>query len=173
MFRLLKRIFGTKELIGDAEVQEMLDENKQNKESFDRYMSNRHEIKDKAKKGDIEAIKEIIASEDHPMHKNDLFNLAFHAVNSKTDSPSALLIAEQIGLLYFDFYENNLSAVKKSKYNMIYLNMVKLYVFTREFDKAIAACKQAIASGLTDGTKTGYTGRLNRVENQKTKSGIK
>ncbi|MBT4637848.1 MAG: hypothetical protein HOC09_03400 [Deltaproteobacteria bacterium] len=170
MFKILRKLFGKKELEPDQDIQEILDQQKQDREKHDRYMENRYLIKDAAVKGDIEAVKEMIKIETHPVQKHELYHLAFHAAYEEKDRPSALIISEQIGTLYFKFFENNPTVVGESRYNLIYLNMVKLYVLTKEFNKAIDACRKAIELDLSDGTKTGFKGRLKRIENQKAKS---
>ncbi|MBT1445372.1 hypothetical protein KJI95_12660 [Shewanella sp. JM162201] len=40
-----------------------------------------------------------------------------------------------------------------------------------EFDAAIALCRQALALGLSDGTVTGFEGRISRIEKAKGKAG--
>lgn len=42
---------------------------------------------------------------------------------------------------------------------------------TNEFDQAIDVCQQALEYQLTDGTVTGFEGRINRIEKAKTKAG--
>ena len=116
MFKILRKLFGKKELEPDQDIQEILDQQKQDREKHDRYMENRYLIKDAAVKGDIEAVKEMIKIETHPVQKHELYHLAFHAAYEEKDRPSALIISEQIGTLYFKFFENNPTVVGESRY---------------------------------------------------------
>ncbi|MEZ9142584.1 MULTISPECIES: hypothetical protein [unclassified Shewanella] len=42
---------------------------------------------------------------------------------------------------------------------------------TKQFDKAIVVCQQAMTYQLSDGTVTGFEGRINRIEKAKSKAG--
>ncbi|QYJ78600.1 hypothetical protein [Shewanella acanthi] len=51
-----------------------------------------------------------------------------------------------------------------------FMHLATLLNDTHAFDKAIALCKQALALGLTDGTVTGFEGRINRIEKAQAKA---
>ncbi|MGX5915263.1 hypothetical protein ACR0ST_11070 [Aliidiomarina sp. Khilg15.8] len=46
-------------------------------------------------------------------------------------------------------------------------NLANVLVEDGEYDEAIAVCQQALSHGLKDGTKTGYQGRIERIEAKK------
>lgn len=51
-----------------------------------------------------------------------------------------------------------------------FLQLATLLNDTQAFDQAIELCKEAIALGLTDGTVTGFEGRISRIEKAQAKA---
>ncbi|PWF62624.1 hypothetical protein CBX96_14830 [Shewanella sp. BC20] len=51
-----------------------------------------------------------------------------------------------------------------------FMQLATLLNDTQDFDKAIALCQEAIKLGLTDGTVTGFEGRISRIEKAQTKA---
>lgn len=50
-----------------------------------------------------------------------------------------------------------------------FMQLATLLNDTQDFDKAIALCQEAIKLGLTDGTVTGFEGRISRIEKAQAK----
>lgn len=51
-----------------------------------------------------------------------------------------------------------------------FMQLATLLNDTQDFDKAIALCQEAIKLGLTDGTVTGFEGRISRIEKAQAKA---
>ncbi|QYK08909.1 hypothetical protein [Shewanella mangrovisoli] len=51
-----------------------------------------------------------------------------------------------------------------------FMQLATLLNDTQDFDKAIALCQEAIKFGLTDGTVTGFEGRISRIEKAQAKA---
>ncbi|ABI40711.1 conserved hypothetical protein [Shewanella sp. MR-4] len=53
-----------------------------------------------------------------------------------------------------------------------FMQLATLLNDTQDFDKAIALCQEAIKLGLTDGTVTGFEGRISRIEKAQAKAAM-
>lgn len=51
-----------------------------------------------------------------------------------------------------------------------FLHLTTLLTDTEAFDAAIALCREALTLGLSDGTVTGFEGRISRIEKAQTKA---
>jgi hypothetical protein len=163
MFGILKKIFGEEENKIPDDIQKSIDATREQSRKIDEYLADRTVIVEEAVNGNIKLVKEILANEKHPVQKNDLYNLALSNASKNKDNQEALLLCEVLGEEYLEFYEENSTETKSGKFNISYLSYIKALTHLQRYDLAIEVCENAITHGFTDGTQTGYEGRIKRL----------
>ncbi|MFV0596406.1 hypothetical protein [Shewanella sp.] len=79
--------------------------------------------------------------------------------------------AAQHGLYLALFHSANAEKPKELELKTTgFMQLATLLNDTQDFDKAITLCQEAIALGLSDGTVTGFEGRISRIEKAQAKA---
>jgi len=82
-------------------------------------------------------------------------------------------LAKDLAQAYFEEFSELKEAVfqelgEEPKVVVIFKQLAILFEEDHEYENAINVCRNAILLGLTDGTKTGYEGRLERLDKKLT-----
>ncbi|NKF52215.1 hypothetical protein G3R49_16760 [Shewanella sp. WXL01] len=73
---------------------------------------------------------------------------------------------------YIDSYDQlNKAGDKADTKSLVHMHLATLLTDTAKFSQAIEVCQQALSHKLTDGTVTGFEGRINRIEKAQAKAG--
>lgn len=113
-----------------------------------------------------------LADESDPLARHRLFQQiteASYKAREDMDSRTAFKHYAEQHISEFDAIKKPLKKQNNGKLPQVstFRNLANVLVEDGEYDKAIQVCQQALEYGLKDGTKTGYQGRIERIQAKK------
>lgn len=113
-----------------------------------------------------------LADESDPLARHRLFQQiteASYKERDDKDSRTAFKHYAEQHISEFDAIKKPLKKQNNGKLPQVstFRNFANVLVEDGEYDKAIQVCQQALDYGLKDGTKTGYQGRIERIQAKK------
>lgn len=116
-----------------------------------------------------EELKKRLASEKDPYTRNLLYeNAVGIAYKQRKSDKKMLTMVVSMGNAYVKEFDQLKVAVfekmgKGPKEVVVFKQLAIVLEEQKEFKKALKVCETAVSLGLDDGTKTGYPGRINRI----------
>jgi len=136
-----------------------------------RWSESRAGITAAAQAGNKDEINAILEQAGSIEEKDELFKIVIGQTYYLRKEENFADLCEEFGLDYVDFFAENFQALSRRKgYSLHNLGFKYLAIVLTErekFDQAASVCQKAISFNLTDKTKTGYEGRLQRINKKR------
>ena len=117
------------------------------------------------------AVEEYQSAETTLARYNALQNVIAECYKQRKSTEYLAYGAALHGLYLALFHSANAEKPKELELKTLgFMQLATLLNDTQDFDKAIALCQEAIKLGLTDGTVTGFEGRISRIEKAQAKA---
>ena len=137
----------------------------------EKWSDGRVGITEAAQVGDLVAIRSIIEQAGSVEERDELYKIAIGQTYYQRSDEKYAEVCEAIGMDYVDFFAENFQLLSRRKgYSLHNLGFKYLAIILAErenFEQAVSVCQKAISFNLTDKTKTGYEGRLQRINKQR------
>ena len=167
VFRFLKR----KKQTSSLDLDKLTGTLASKRQQASKWSDSRAEVTTAAQKGDLASIQSIIEGAGSVEETDELFKIAIGQTYYKRSDEKFADVCETIGLAYMDFFAENFQFLSRRKgYSLHNLGFKYLAIILAErekFEQAASVCQKAISFNLTDKTKTGYEGRLQRINKRR------
>lgn len=118
---------------------------------------------------EVEVQAAALGETDDPLARHRLYQQIIEQCYRARDDESARLALLHYAKAHIDEFDDISKPLKKQNGGKLpqvatFKHYAAVLTDSGQYDEAIAVCQQALAYGLKDGTKTGYQGRLERIE---------
>jgi|APSaa5957512622_1039677.scaffolds.fasta_scaffold24228_2 hypothetical protein len=163
VFRFLKR----KKRTSSLDLDQLTGTLASKRQQAGKWTDSRAEVTAVAQTGDLESIQSVIDQAGSVEERDELFKIAIGQTYYHRSDDKLADVCESIGLAYVDYFSENFKFLSRKKgYSLHNLGFKYLAIVLTErekFEQAASVCQKAISFNLTDNTKTGYEGRLQRI----------
>jgi hypothetical protein len=113
-----------------------------------------------------------LSTKTNPVDRHFLLQSIVGETYTRRKNTGMRKICKEIGIKHVSEFKNISPALKKEFSGVLprvttFKYLATLLTEDGDYDSAIFACKVAISHGLKDGTKSGYEGRIKRIEKKK------
>ena len=136
-----------------------------------RWTDSRAGITTAVQAGDKDTINAILENASSVEEKDELYKIVIGQTYYQRKEGNYADLCEAFGLAYVDFFNESFPKLSQRKgyslYNLGFKYLAIVLAERRKYDQAVVVCQKALSYNLTDKTKTGYEGRLQRINKQR------
>jgi hypothetical protein len=119
--------------------------------------------------GNLAEMARLLGEADTPMERHDLLSALVSAAYAGRSQPDMRKRLYEYGQMYTDSFDEMLPHLQEaSEGEPVNSPVFKCLAISMEedlqFEEAVALCRKALKRGLVDGTKTGFEGRIRRLQ---------
>ncbi len=127
--------------------------------------------------GSIARMVKALALPTNPVDRHFLLmNLCQQACTARKSDPAMRALARRVGLQHVQEFPRLAESLRRDMGGFLprvptFQNLATLLAEEGDFNGAIRVCEAALRSGLSDGTKGGFVGRIERLRKQAERAG--
>jgi hypothetical protein len=143
------------------------------REKLNKRLEVEKQEREQAFPGELERMIEGLSGIATPVERHFQYQNIVNETYIRRKDPEMRKICKQIGVKHLNDFKNLTPSLEK-EFNGLprittFQHLAMVLTEDGDYDNTIKVCKMALAYGLDDGTKTGYEGRIDRIEKKKAK----
>lgn len=125
--------------------------------------------------GDLDQMVDALDLPTNPIDRHFLLQNIVQKTYKERDIPKARRLCRRVAEIHLSEFSDIAPALKKDMGGFLprvstFQHYATVLTEDGEFDRAVEVCEQAMEYGLDDGTKTGFEGRINRIQRKAKKA---